>query len=208
MGSAHFVGRCAGNAAFKCDDGVLGSNSDRAGGAVPSSASGADGAFCRFVFENMFLPPWDCADFDGLHPADRQLLYFLSNNFSDESFLRVYIVLAQLPLRAAWNFMYAGLLMSTIFDLYSIAHHHSERNIIPDGQGFFAQFSTFSGDFHRYYGRMCPGKLCQPCYFKNYFKKFFLTKIKIWDRYYVNKPYLVFCYKNKNLRNIFVKKSI
>lgn len=71
MGFAHFVGRCAGNAAFKCDDGILGDDPDRAGGAVPPSSSGADGAFCRAVFENMLLPVGDHADFDGLYPADR-----------------------------------------------------------------------------------------------------------------------------------------
>ncbi len=91
--------------------------------------------------------------------------------------------------------MYAGLFMSTIFGLYSIARCYSERNLIPNGQGFFSQFSAFSGDLCSDYGRMCPGKLYQPCIFKNCFKKFFLKKIKIWGGYYVNKPYLVFCYK-------------
>ena len=40
-----------------------------------------------------------------------------------------------------------------------------------------------------------------PVIFKNCFKKFFSDKNKILGRYYVNKPYIVFCYKNENLRN-------
>lgn len=96
-------------------------------------------------------------------------------------------------------------LCPSIFHLYSVDDPDFERSFIPNGQGFSGQFKTLGGDFQHNNPWLWFGKLYKPCDFKNCFKKFFLTKNKILGRYYVNKPYIVFCYKNENLRNIFVK---
>ena len=146
-----------------------------------------------------------CTGSDGVYSADRQLLYSLSVHFSDESFLWIYTVTAQLSVWTSGDFVHAGLLMSTIFYLYSVDGPDFERGLIPNGQGFSGQFEALSGNFLHNNRWLWCGKLYKPCDFKNCFKKFFLTKIKILGRYYVNKPYIVFCYKNENLRNIFVK---
>lgn len=101
--------------------------------------------------------------------------------------------------------MYAGLFMSAIFDLYSSSCDRIERSLIPNGQGLSGQFQALSGNFCYNFNGMRRGELYKSLDFKNRPEKFFLIKINILGGEYVNKPYLVFCYKNKNLRNIFVK---
>lgn len=205
MGAADFIRSGSGHLAFECDRGILGDSPDRAGGTVSPASAGTDGAFTGCVFQNLFLPAWYCTGSDGMYSADRQLLYSLSVHFSDESFLWIYTVTAQLSVWTPGDFVHAGLLMSTIFHLYSVDDFDFERGLIPNGQGFSGQFEALGGDFLHNNRWLWCGKLYKPCDFKNRFKKFFLTKIKILGRYYVNKPYIVFCYKNENLRNIFVK---
>ncbi|GEM_PF-6147943 len=205
MGTDHFMWSSSGNLAFECDHGILGDSPDRAGGTISSAFAGADGAFFGRVYQNLFLPARYCSDSNGLYSSDRQLLYSLSVRFSDECFLWLYTVAAQFSIWASGDCVHAGLLMSTIFHLYSVDDPDFERSFIPNGQGFSGQFEALSGDFQHNNPWLWFRKLYKPCDFKNCFKKFFLTKNKILGRYYVNKPYIVFCYKNENLRNIFVK---
>ena len=133
MGTFDFVWCCHGDFAFKCNHGILGDSPDRTGGTVSPFDSEPIGAVIGALCPNLFLSDWYSYCVDGLYPSDGELLYFLSNDFSHESVLWIHIVAAQFPVRASGNCMYAGLLMSTIFDLYSYDDCYFERNLIPNG---------------------------------------------------------------------------
>ena len=182
MGAVDSVWRCYGNAAFKCDDGVLGDSLDGASRSIPSSDSESTGTFIGIVYPHMLLSGRYRDYSYGMYPADGQLLYFLSDNFSYELVLWIYTVTAQFSLWPAGNSMYAGLFMSPVFNLYFVDSGSFAGSLVQNGQGVSGQFKAFSGDFCHNFSRMRCGELYKSLDFKNIFKKFFLKGNKIWGK--------------------------